>query len=76
MHIVFLLKKKSYNFMYSTVNVVIFAGGKISRKRWQDISRGGYFHNTTPICFKNVYGFCFRVGVIFAKKTNARKTKK
>ena len=33
----------------STVNVVIFAGGKISRNCWQDISCGGNFHNTTPV---------------------------
>ena len=43
-----------------------FRWGKISRKCWQNISRGGYFHDTTPISFIKVYGFYFRVGVIFA----------
>ena len=53
-----------------------FRWGKISRKYWQDISRGGYFHDTTPNSFIKVYGFYFCVGVIFAKKTKARKTRK
>ena len=53
-----------------------FRWGKISRKRWQDISRGGYFHDTTPISFIKEYGFYFRVGIIFAKKTTTRKTRK
>ena len=35
----------------------------------QDISRGGNFHETTPISFINAYGFYIPVGVIFAKKT-------
>ena len=47
-----------------------------SQKYWQDISRGGIFHDTTPISFIKVYGLYFRVGVIFAKKTNARKNMK
>ena len=55
-----------------TVNVVIFAGGKFSRKRWQDISRGGNFHETTPFSFINAYRFYFRMGVIFVK-TKTRK---
>ena len=59
-----------------TVNVVIFAGGKISRKCWQDILRGGNFHNTTHISFIKAYGIYFRVGVIFAKKTKVRKMPK
>ena len=50
-----------------------FRWGKISRKCWQDISRGGNFHNATPISFIKAYGFYFRVGVIFAKKTKAQK---
>ena len=51
-----------------------FRWGKISRKCWQDSSRGGNFHETTPISFINAYGCYFRVGVIFAKKnTKARK---
>ena len=53
-----------------------FRWGKISRECWQDISRGGYFHDTTPNSFIKVYGFYFCVGVIFAKKTKARKTRK
>ena len=57
-----------------TVNVVIFAGGGgISRKCWQDISRGGNFHDIAYISFIKAYGFYFRVGVIFAKKTKTRK---
>ena len=31
-----------------------FRWGKISRKCWQDISRGGYFHDTTPNSFIKV----------------------
>ena len=50
--------------------------GKISRKCLQDISRGGYFHDTTPVSFIKARGFYFRVGVIFAMKTKARKTRK
>ena len=53
-----------------------FRWGKISRKCWQDISRGGNFHETTPFSFISSYGFYFRVGVIFAKKTKSRKTRK
>ena len=53
-----------------------FRWGKISRKCWQDISRGGNFHDTAPISFIKAYGYNFRVGVIFAKKTKARKTRK
>ena len=53
-----------------------FRWGKISRKCWRDISRGGNFHDTTNIYFIKAYGFYFRVGVIFAKKTKARKTRK
>ena len=59
-----------------TVNVVIFAGGKFRENVVKDISRGGNFHDSTPICFIKAYGFYFRVGVIFAKKTKARKTRK
>ena len=56
----------------NTVNVVIFAG-EISRKCWQDISRGGNFHDTAPISFIKAYGFNFCVGVIFAKKPTRTK---
>ena len=34
-----------------TVNVVFFCWGKVSQKCWQDISRGGNFHDTTHISF-------------------------
>ena len=53
-----------------------FRWGKISRKCWQYISRGGNFHDTTPFSFIKSYGFYFRVGVIFAKKTKAQKSRK
>ena len=53
-----------------------FRWGKISRKCWQDVSRGGNFHDSTHISFIKTYGFYFRVGVIFAKKTKSRKTRK
>ena len=53
-----------------------FRWGKISRKSCQDISRGGNFHDTTLISFIKAYGFYFRVGVIFAKTTKSRKTRK
>ena len=38
----------------------------MARKRWQDILRGGNFHDTTPISFIKPYGFYFREGEIFA----------
>ena len=53
-----------------------FRWGKISRKCWQYISRGGNFHDITHISFIKAYWFYFREGVIFAKKTKARKTRK
>ena len=53
-----------------------FRWGKISRKYWQDVSRGGNFHDFTPSSFIKPYVFYFRVGVIFAKKTKSRKTRK
>ena len=53
-----------------------FRWGKISRKCWQDISRGGNFHDTTRISFIKIYGFYFRVGVIFAKKAKREKREK
>ena len=37
---------------------------------------GGNFHDTTPFSFIKTYRFYFRVGVIFTKKTKARKTRK
>ena len=45
----------------------------MSRKYWQDISRWGNFHYTSPISFIKASGFYFRVGVIFEKRTKARK---
>ena len=59
--------------MQSTVNVVVFAGGKFREKCWPDISRGGNFHETNPISFINAYGFYFRVGVNFAKRQKREK---
>ena len=53
-----------------------FRWGKISRKCWQDISRWGNFQDTTPISFIKAYGFYFCMGVIFMKKTKARKMQK
>ena len=53
-----------------------FRWGKISRKHWQDFSRGGNFQDTTPISFIKAYGFYFYMGVIFAKKTKAQKNTK
>ena len=50
-----------------------FRCGKISRKCWQDSSHGGNFHYANPISFIKVYGFYFRVGVIFEQKKNAQK---
>ena len=53
-----------------------FRWGKISRKCWQDLSRGGNFHDITHISFIKAYGFYFRAGVFFTKKTKSRKTRK
>ena len=53
-----------------------FRWGKISRKCWQDLLRGGYFHNTTPMSFIKAFGLYICVGVIFVKKTKTRKTRK
>ena len=55
----------------ATVNMVIFAEGKFRR----DISCGGNFHDSTLISFIKAYGFYFRMEVIFAKKSKARKKK-
>ena len=52
-------KKGNHMAEMHTVNVVNFAGVKILRKWWQDISRGGNFHDTTPIYFIKAYGFYF-----------------
>ena len=42
---------KSSNIAYCKRARGYFRWGKISRKCWQDISRGGNFHDTTPISF-------------------------
>ena len=59
-----------------TVNVVIFAGGKFRENVGKTFHVWGNFRDTTHISFIKAYGFYFRVGVIFAKKTKARKTRK
>ena len=46
------------------------------QKCWQEISRGGNLHDTTPISFIKVYGFYFGVGDIFTKKTKSENTQK
>ena len=53
-----------------------FRWGKISQKCWQDISRGGIFHETTTISFIKAYGFYFRVGVIFPEEDRSAKNAK
>ena len=53
-----------------------FREGNISQKCWQDISRGGNFHDITHISFIKAYGFYFRVMIIFAKKINSAKNAK
>ena len=55
--------------------MVIFAGGNF-REMWARHFTWVLFHDTTPIFFIKAYGFYFWVGVIFAKKTKARKTGK
>ena len=59
-----------------TVNIAIFAGGKFREKFVKTFHLGGNFHDTTPISFIKAYGFYFRVGVIFAKKTKGQNTGK
>ena len=53
-----------------------FHWGEISRKCWQDLSRGGNFHDISPISFIKSYGFNFPAGEIFAKNAISRKTRK
>ena len=53
-----------------------FRWGKISRKCCQDLSLGGNFRDSSQISLIKSYGFYFRVGEIFAKKTISRKTRK
>ena len=50
--------------------------GKISRKCWQDLSRGGNFHDISPISLIKPYGFYFPAGEIFAKYAKSRKARK
>ena len=54
-----------------TVNMGFFSLGEggISRKYWQDISRGGNFHDTIYIFLIKSCGFYFRAGEILAKKS-------
>ena len=53
-----------------------FRWGKISRKCWQDISRGGNFHETTPFSFINSYGFLFSRGGNFREEDKSAKNAK
>ena len=62
--------------MVHTVNVVIFTGGKFRKNVGNTFHVWGNFHDTTPVSFIKAYGFYFHVGVIFAKKTKARKMQK
>ena len=52
---------------------VFFSLGEISGKCWQDISRGGNFHYTTPIPFKKAYGFLFPSGGNFRDEDKSAK---
>ena len=47
-----------------------FCWGKIWQKCLQDLSRGGYFHNTTPISFinKSFMGFIFVLRKFLGKR--------
>ena len=49
-----------------------FRWRKISQKCWNDLSRGGNYHDISPISFIKSYGCYFRVGVIFAKKAKSQ----
>ena len=53
-----------------------FRWGKISRKCSQDLSRGGNFHDISPIFSIKSSGFYFPEGEIFAKKVISQKTRK
>ena len=50
-----------------------FRWGEISQKGCQDLSRGGNFHDTTPISLIKSYELNFCAGEIFAKKAISRK---
>ena len=53
-----------------------FRWGKIMQKGCQDLSRGGNFHDTTPISLIKSYGLNFRAGEIFVKKAISWKPRK
>ena len=56
--------------------MVIFAGWKFHKKKFQEIWRGGYFNDKTAISLINSYGFYFArrgEGGIFAQKATSRK---
>ena len=55
--------------------MVIFAGENFAKTLARH-SRGGNFHDITHSSFIQAYRCYFRVGVIFAKKTKTRKTRK
>ena len=59
-----------------TVNVVIFAGGKFRENGGKTFHVGVIFPILLLFSFIKAYGFYFRTGVIFAKKTKVRKTRK
>ena len=53
-----------------------FRWGKISWKCWQDISRGGNFHDTAPFSFIKSYGFYFSRGGNFREEDQNAKIAK
>ena len=58
----------------STVNMVIFHWGKISWKWWQDLSRGGNFHDhISHISLIKSYGFYFPWGKFSRKRSYREK---
>ena len=63
------------NLIDSTVNVIIFAGGKFRENVGKTFHVGVIFTIVLD-SFRKAYGFYFRVGVIFAKKTKSWKTRK
>ena len=59
----------------TSVNMVIFAGGKF-RENVGKAFHVGVIFTKLLFSFINAYGFYFRVGGIFVRKTKARKTQK
>ena len=53
-----------------------FCWGKFSRKCWQDLLGGSYFHDCAPISSIKPYGFYFSCADIFAMKSASQKTQK